>query len=633
MVFKIKKEKLLENACFLLALLPSLLIVTLWHFFNKGLPGDDAAEYWSVTLNIYNHVQEHGFLKFYDVYSIRTWKPLIFPQLASIFLFASHGSTLFMVAATHFVLNFLLCFWLYGLFRIYSTKTYSIISTIFCSTIPGFLTWGFLFYADLPLYVFGVGTVYHLIKSDFFRQKTHSIFFSIVFGLLLCTRPTEAVTVFALPLIIYYLSLSRHHGEKFYKIKPLIIIFVSFAALFATAFFMNYDEFLIKFQSRFFLKRVFEISTAVLFIIFVGITVKSYRKQKDYFLSSISTALLIAISWWLKYVAQLYRWVFGCTFGELAQAAKVTAHQEHLFGSINMYLNGIGYSQIIFPLLLLTLAIIFVLFSKDNQKKLRTTGAKILQEPIFLILLSSFILLTLVISPRIAVFDHRRALLPYMLFSIGILLLISLITQHKKLHYFIFLSAMFLFTSLQTTSILQKIYGQESIEKFYPNNSVASYLLPKTNSLPIPKRESYATSAVQWIYDKLKNDKNCTDKNPCTVFALTNVANYATMYMLNDFVYKNPTIKFKSTYTTSQEKTDEYITGNFKKIGGKFYLALEIDPSIKKYDLTNTFNFLHLNLAVAYINQTIGQYNLLKAKPDNILTMNGKKIILLESKK
>lgn len=622
----------MESACFLLALFPSLAIVTLWHFFNKGLPGDDAAEYWSVTLNIYNHIQEHGFLKFYDIYSIRTWKPLIFPQLASIFLFVSHGSTLFMVAATHFVLNFLLCFWLYGLFRIYSTKTYSIISTIFCSTIPGILTWGLLFYADLPLYVFGVGTVYHLIKSDFFRQKTHSIFFSIVFGLLLCTRPTEAVTVFALPLIIYYLSLSRLHREKFYKIKPLVIIFVSFAALFTTALFMNYDEFLIKFQSRFFLKRVFEISTAILFIVFASITVRNYRKQNDYFLSSISTALLIAISWWLKYVAQLYRWVFECTFGESAQSAKVTAHQEYLLGSINMYLNGIGYSQIIFPLLLLILAIIFASLSKDGREKLRAIGAKILQEPIFLILLSSFILLTLVISPGIAVFDHRRALLPYILFLIGVLLLIFLITQHKKLHYFIFLSALFLFTALQTTSILQKIYGQESIEKFYPNSSVSYYLLPKTNSLPFPKRESYATSMVQWIYDKLKNDTKCTDKKPCTIFVLINVANYATMHMLNDFVYKNQAIKFKSTYTTSQEKTDEYVTNNFKKAEGKFYLALEIDPSIKKYDPINTPNFLHRNLAIAYINQTLGQYNLLKEKPSNILTMNGKKIILLESK-
>lgn len=632
MVFKIKKEKILEIACFLLALLPSLAIVTLWHFLNKEFPIDDAAEYWSVALNVYNHVQEHGFLKLYDAYGIRTWKPIIFPQLASIFLFISHGNTLFMVAATHFVLNFFFCLWLYKLFRIYSTKAYSVISTIFCSTIPGFLTWGLLFYADLPFYIFGVGSVYHLIKSDFFQQKIHSIFFSIVFGLLLCTRPTETVTIFALPLIIYYSCLSRYHGEKFYKFKQLTIIFVSFSALFTTAFLMNYDEFLIKFQSRFFLKRIFEIFTAILFVTFSGITIKNYHKQKDYFLSSISTALLISISWWLEYVTQLYRWVFECTFGESAQSAKVTAHQEHLFGSINMYLSGIGYSQIMFPLLLLTLVIIFTFFSKNGGNKLHKTSARILQEPIFLILLPSFILLTLVISPGIAVFDHRRALLPYLLFLIGILLLIFFITQHKKLYYFILSSSLLLFSTLQTTSILQKIYRQESIEKFYPTNLAASYLLPKTNSLPLPKRESYAASMSQWIYDKLKNDESCTDKKPCTVFTLINVANYFTMYMLNDFVYKNQTVKFKSTYTTSQEKTDEYVTNNFTKPEGKFYLALEIDPSIKKYDSINTPNFLHRNLATSYVNQTLGQYNLLKAKPNNTITINGKKIILLEAK-
>ncbi|MES2960916.1 MAG: hypothetical protein V4694_00860 [Pseudomonadota bacterium] len=618
-----KKNFLTDIFCIFLAAIPASIILIYWHFLNKEYPISDASEYWSVALQVFNYMKEHSFWKWYEFYSIRTWKPIIFPQIGAIFLIISNGNTFFMTGATHFLFNLLLCIWLYQILRLYTDRLYAVIATILLSTIPTFLGLGFLFYGDVAFYSLGVGVVCHLIKSQYFTNKFHSICFAITLAFAACVRPVETVTILILPLAIYYYRLSKFNGRNFYKLKPILILIATFLVAFGAAYFC--DEF---FQRKI-IKRSAEITLTLSTLFLIFRTVQNFRQEKDHFLKALSLSLLLILLWWMDDVAQLYNWVHECTVGESAKNSRSTLHQEHLFGSIHYYLKGAGYFQILLPLILLTIVTFITSCTKEGRAFLKKIRNKILKEPIFLFSFLSFILLMVVISPTIPAFDARRGLLSYQLFGVGILILLFVISSKKKIFYYPVLIILAAFCTLQTSSIYLKINAKTN-----PLNNVSTTLISGIESLVLPAKEASSKIMIEWLYDNyLNNNPNCTAENPCNVLLLTNYANPFTIMMLNNYVYQNKGVMIRAQYVSYLSDSILQYHEWLKSEKNQAYIFMEVDPEIKEYNTDNTSNYYFYFYGNMYRRGDLAKFGLYEIDKNKVFTFGNKRNVMLTFKK
>ncbi len=612
-----KKSTLIENFYFLLAILPSALIITLWHNLNKEMPISDGAEYWSVATNVYNFIAQNGFDRFYEIYSIRTWKPIIFPQLSSILLLISQGNTLFMVGATHFLCNFLMAFWLYNLFRIYTNRSYAVIFTIFCTIIPGLIHFGQIFYADLAFYSLGTGVAYHLIKSDYFKNKTHSILFGVVFAIALCVRPAETLIIFAAPLLLYYYQICTRN-EKFYNITALLLILSTFfSAVVAFYFFNDWETEQLYHTPK---GRYFCVITSVLF--FAIVIFYSIKKQSDYFLKSLCISLFFTFFWWADYITQLYRWAFACTVGELAQASTVDSHRGEIFWHVHQYVKEIGNLQIYTSLILMLLSVAIFITQKKGVKKLQQLLKKSFSEPTFYVCFTSFILIAIVVSPMLDVFDSRRGMASYILFLAGALLLTHELSHKNKFLFYFNFTTIAAISALQVFFIIARILGSDPANEKLNKITNSSAILP-------PSQYSYAKIALEWIYSEITD---CSEVQPCEVYAVTESSNPFTMIIFNDTVYQNKAIQLKQVYMTNEKDGDKAIK-DLANSKNDVYVVIEMNKNIKEYNAANTPNYFHQILANSYLAKTYSQNGMYEPKPSAVLSIPNRETIILKLKK
>lgn len=361
--FKILKD---ESHLFFLLLVP--IFSFLWHYENNQLPISDPVEYLDSAYNIFLFLKEGEYANFLiSIFNERGWRPIIFQIFIFPLMLITNGNILFSVLLTHVLFNTLSTIFIYKIFKVFIDRKFDlIIYTLIISLSFNILFGGI----DIPLFAeisfisFFLGTIYYLLKSDLFKNKSDSRFFTIFFTLTILTRPVEGL-IFLIPaLIVLILKRYRHY------VSPReIIVGISYPIffiwlLFVSRIFPDISSSVIKIDPPNSLN-IFIISTliisAILFLVFSFHLLLKLKGNifpqepiNNYFKKSFFMSSIIIWIWYTPRFGSLYGWVYDTSIGDTFSHLKldIPSNTELILSAIRS--NGEILIYIIITLFLIT---------------------------------------------------------------------------------------------------------------------------------------------------------------------------------------------------------------------------------------------------------------------------------------
>jgi len=393
--------------CIMLAALAPVVFICLWMITNTQLPASDATDYFVTANRMYEYFISNGFWSgLTHLATERCWRPIFFPVLPVPFLLISHGSMAFAYHAVSALIVFVSAMYVYLLLRLQIDRTSAIVATSLVCFLPFFYMPIFTFMGEAALFPAIIGTLYHLIQSDYFRQKKHAIGFIICFSLALMIRPVEAATDLCLVLPVFIFSGAYY---RIFSIKQIIATTgLIFLALFVFLLFTDIQ--IMRHSSPLLADKtsdVFKLSKLALKLsiltfslaLLSGIlfTLKHFASTKrnhalhihpsDHQHSSITltlvfgTVLLIVLAWFLPYALGTLSWIFTTSFGLVAHVAIVSGDQPSLFEKIYSFIQREGLVTIIIVTLV---AFLSLLTAQRSKIKTVISSSLILYLPLIL---------------------------------------------------------------------------------------------------------------------------------------------------------------------------------------------------------------------------------------------------------
>ncbi|MBX3710094.1 MAG: hypothetical protein KIT56_06200 [Gammaproteobacteria bacterium] len=335
------REQVNGISYFIFAALLPVLFTSLWLLNHSQLPTSDATDYLITGHKIYLHFTENGFwygLLHFDI--ARGWRPIFFSVLVAPFLLISHDNLSFAYHAVTITCVFTSAVYIYLLSRLLLDRWPSIIAANVVCLLPFVLVPGLDFFAEIALFPAVIGSLYHLIQSDYFRHKKHAIGFIICFSLAIVIRPVEAVTELFFVLIVFLFS-GWYRG--IFSIKQIFsVIALGFSALFLLFLYVG-THFLHHYPFHPIDGGTYDIRLAksiyhTLIITVVGvllawgtlafINLSSWCRQRCQRMNKplndpplifvFSTIFVLALMWFLPDAFKLYVWVYRTSFGDIA---------------------------------------------------------------------------------------------------------------------------------------------------------------------------------------------------------------------------------------------------------------------------------------------------------------------------
>ncbi len=173
---------------------PSLMLL-IWHLLNNNLPASDGANYLENTFAYYESFRGAGLYEgLKATYSVRGWRPVLFPVFALPFLLLTGGNLLLSVALTTALILGVLSYFTYRLFRLYLSPLQSVAGSLVISTNPYIFLVSTMFWSEVALVALAIAGFYFLIKSDYFRRAPESFWTGVFFGLILLFLYVVALT-------------------------------------------------------------------------------------------------------------------------------------------------------------------------------------------------------------------------------------------------------------------------------------------------------------------------------------------------------------------------------------------------------------------------------------------------------
>lgn len=374
-----------EIMCAMLASLAPLIFIISWMITNTQLPTSDATDYFITANRMYEFFTQDGLLSgLKHLVTERGWRPIFFPVLSVPFLLISHGNIVFAYHAVSALIVLVSAIYVYLLLRLQLERSSAIVATSLICFLPFFYIPIFIFMGEAALFPAILGTLYHLIQSNYFRQKKHTIGFIICFSLALMIRPVEAATdlCFVLPVFIFS---GAYHG--IFSIKQIIVTMgLIFLALFTFLFsaeiqIMRHPSVLLTDETSDVAKLsklILKLSIVTFFFALLSgaiLTLKSISSNKrinsyEYQNSSITLAvvfgavLFIVLAWFLPYSIGTLSWIFTTSFGLVAQIAIVSGDQQNLLEKIYSFIEREGVVTVI----IVTLVAFLSLLTADKSK-------------------------------------------------------------------------------------------------------------------------------------------------------------------------------------------------------------------------------------------------------------------------
>lgn len=412
---KIKYQIKNISPILLSAILP-LFFALLWLARNTQLPTADSANYLSTTIDIYKHYTQKGILAgIWGSYFIRGWRPIFFPVVASPFLIFTKGNLLLTCAIVAFLSLLATVVYIYAFFRLSLNRLSAIVATNIIGLLPHLQVQILGFYAESFLFPCVVGSIYHLIKSDYLQNLKHSIFFAVlcIFGFLI--RPIEFATHLMFVAIAF---LTFAYRKKLIDTNKIIaILCMLFCALFiftSSSFFHLFNKIfsatskhyhffvhLINDQNQL---QMLHLLSSILLMACVGVVASLFTFSLPYLLrpyknkaisDSIKThsfilptffwIIFFSVLWYSPFALQTFQWVYDTSFGEVAKSTTRLVVDPKNFYLSELILQISAAGQWVFFSCLASCVLGFICLGKINIKEI--TGNKVF---IYLLLITPF---------------------------------------------------------------------------------------------------------------------------------------------------------------------------------------------------------------------------------------------------
>lgn len=283
----------------------SLFLIVNWHLTYPYYPkGDIAVYYFESTIPAYNIFNESGlWMALKSLFWERTFKGFSVPVFEFFGLMATRGDVM---ASTDFIsISFfsLLVFYTYKNSRLFLNRFISSLLTIFMCYLPIIVEAGEFPDSILYFIIFLNAALFHLLKSDYFRNRNHSLAFGVFIGVVLTVRPVETVLNLLLPFLPVFISMKRRQIISNFDLYAVPGLFVWETSLLLSAHFI----------------KPFKGSTALLltlaFIPFIVIFHFHYRhKQNHHLWTATSIFTSMAMIWWLP-LDKIFNWINAAAYG------------------------------------------------------------------------------------------------------------------------------------------------------------------------------------------------------------------------------------------------------------------------------------------------------------------------------
>jgi len=307
-------------------LISAPILSIIWHYFNTQMPVSDSVSYIDSAYEIFQHYNNSSTLDFIlSIFNERGWRPIIFPVFIFPSMIITNGDILNTVLITHFIFVSLSVFIIYKIFRIYTSKTLSALSSgIICLSGNIFFGGaGTTLFAEISFIPFILGTIYYLMKKDLFLTLRNTVFFSIFLTLSVLTRPVESIMFLLVPIINSAFFIQK----DFISMKMAAQGFLSpiFAAwlLFASRLFPDLSDSILldspKSENIFIL--IFIVITIFLLMAFASIYFlknNNVKTKNNYFVKSMAWCSFVVWFWFTPRFGSLYAWVYDTSVGKLA---------------------------------------------------------------------------------------------------------------------------------------------------------------------------------------------------------------------------------------------------------------------------------------------------------------------------
>ncbi len=215
-------QKRNEMLCFVFASFVPFLFTSLWMFSNTQLPASDATDYLGTAYRMYHHFVYDGFWSGLSHLVIeKGWRPIFFPLFCVPFLLLSHGNVMFAYNAVAALSVLIGVIYVYLLLRLWLDRFSAIVAANLIGFLPFVQVPVFAFTSECILFPTIIGTLYHLIQSDYFRNKHHSLGFIICLSLALVVRPVEAATDLFFVFVVFLFSGGY---RKVFSLKQIVTV-------------------------------------------------------------------------------------------------------------------------------------------------------------------------------------------------------------------------------------------------------------------------------------------------------------------------------------------------------------------------------------------------------------------------
>ncbi|MHB1218723.1 MAG: hypothetical protein ACYC1L_11055 [Alphaproteobacteria bacterium] len=282
-------------------------LVISWHVLNNALPTSDGVTYLTDSYRVMLSMRAGDLGHALDVfYTMRGWRPHMFPIFGVLPLLISGGDVLFAVGTVSVFFSSILVIYIYLFLRMETSPVVASAGTIILASGAYVFSYSTNYFSEAAYLPMSVGALYHLFRSDNFKSNFHSLAAGILLGGCLGIRPGEAVML-ALPgLVLAILGLHRKtvQGSDF-----LIVFNVVLAAI----AFLYYATYVIGIGTGIY------ISVTVLAVL-GGLALRTLlRSGRRNFVVTVIAASLIAVVWWTPAVGALMTWMIAASRGQVVQ--------------------------------------------------------------------------------------------------------------------------------------------------------------------------------------------------------------------------------------------------------------------------------------------------------------------------
>jgi hypothetical protein len=319
----------------ILACLLPVLVTTLWLIKNTQLPGNDASNYLMTATTIYHHFTDQGFWHgLVSCYLERGWRPIFFPVLAVPFLLISHGNLYFAYAAVALLGLLTTVIYAYLFFRLQLDRFSAIVAANFIGLLPLLQAQFVMFYAEGALFPCLLASIYHLIKSDFFRNKKQAYAFMVFAALAFMLRPIEVVTQLIFVMLVF---LGIGYQRAIFSSKQLVMI-AAYSLLSIFLFFavtaLPYFQFKVvavmgDAASDHKMAMIIAygligsgIASAVIFglLKLSALATHQAKKAENYLLPVFLGMLALILIWFLPFAGETFQWIYRTSLGDVASS-------------------------------------------------------------------------------------------------------------------------------------------------------------------------------------------------------------------------------------------------------------------------------------------------------------------------